>query len=60
MVNLANSGMGIIVISDDIPELYTITNRVLIMKQGRIIYEMESEDSTEKDINDILLDRIKV
>lgn len=59
-VKLAESGMGIIVISDDIPELYTITDRVLIMKHGNIIYEMDSADSTEKDINDILLDRVKV
>ena len=33
---LAESGIGIVVISDDLPELLTTCGRILMMKDGRI------------------------
>ena len=33
---LAESGIGIVVISDDLPELLTTCGRILMMKEGRI------------------------
>lgn len=36
MAELAASGLGIIVISDDIPEVLSSCNRILVMKEGRI------------------------
>ena len=33
---LADSGIGIVVISDDLPELLTTCGRILMMKDGRI------------------------
>ena len=36
---LAQNGMGVIVISDDIPEVLQTCSRVLIMKKGRIVEE---------------------
>jgi simple sugar transport system ATP-binding protein len=35
--NEANAGMGIIVISDDSPELESVCNRVLVVRQGEIV-----------------------
>lgn len=40
---LANQGIAIIIISDDIPEVLTNCNKVVIMKMGRIVGEMESK-----------------
>jgi simple sugar transport system ATP-binding protein len=44
--DLARNGMGVIVISDDIPEVIQICNRVLIMKDGVIAGESLIEDTT--------------
>jgi len=40
----AASGMGIIVISDDIPELVANCHRVLIVRGGRIVSELAGEE----------------
>ena len=37
---LAKDGIGVIIISDDIPEVLENCNRVLLMKKGRIIEDM--------------------
>ena len=48
------SGIGIIVISDDIGEILTLCNRVLLMKNGRVVREIQSGETTveqlEKDV----------
>ena len=53
---LAREGMGIIVISDDIGEVVTLCSRVIIMKDGRLIKEVNSADTTvealERDVID--------
>lgn len=40
----AAEGMGIIVISDDIPELVSSCHRVLIVRSGRIVSEIAGDD----------------
>jgi simple sugar transport system ATP-binding protein len=40
MKDLAGRGMGLLVISDDIPELLQICNRILLMRRGRIVEEI--------------------
>ena len=53
---LAREGMGIIVISDDIGEIVTLCSRVIIMKDGRLVKEVNSADTTvealERDVID--------
>jgi len=44
MKELAGGGMGLLVISDDIPELLQTCNRILLMRHGRIVEEMRSKD----------------
>ncbi|MBS4210485.1 sugar ABC transporter ATP-binding protein [Bacillus sp. FJAT-50079] len=48
---LAKEGMGIVIISDDIPELVENCNRVIMMKRGRIDSEYAKETLTEEDLN---------
>lgn len=51
---LAKDGMGVIVISDDIPEVLQNCNRVLVMKKGRIVDHMETANLTDAALSKIL------
>lgn len=44
---LARSGIAIIIISDDIPEVLENCNRILMMKSGRIDAEVDPNSTTE-------------
>lgn len=48
MKNLAGQGMGLLVISDDIPELLQTCNRILLMRKGRIVAEYDRRQITEE------------
>ncbi|MFT3887752.1 MAG: sugar ABC transporter ATP-binding protein [Arachnia sp.] len=48
---LANRGMGIIVITDDIPELLTVSNRVLLLQEGRLVAEVDPASVTEAEMS---------
>jgi simple sugar transport system ATP-binding protein len=47
--------MGIIVISDEIPEVLQNCNRILVMRKGRIIKEFETEKTNEKELNELIM-----
>jgi simple sugar transport system ATP-binding protein len=49
--SLARQGIGILLISDDIPELLQTCHRILLMRAGRIVEEFRREDSTEQKLN---------
>ncbi|MGO1385141.1 MAG: sugar ABC transporter ATP-binding protein [Arachnia sp.] len=51
---LARSGMGIVVISDDIPELQQTCSRVLLLKEGRIEAEVDPRTKTEQELSDMI------
>ncbi|MBQ4061915.1 MAG: sugar ABC transporter ATP-binding protein [Christensenellaceae bacterium] len=51
---LANSGMAVIIISDDIPEVLTNCNKVAVMKMGRIVGQFNSSDLTNQQLADML------
>jgi simple sugar transport system ATP-binding protein len=44
---LAGEGMGLLVISDDIPELLQICNRILLMRNGTVVQEILPRDTNE-------------
>lgn len=48
--NLADQGLGVIVISDDLPELMATCHRILVMRGGRIIDALDRHDVTEDDL----------
>lgn len=48
--DLASAGIGIIVISDDLPELLATCHRILVMRDGRIIDALEGGSVTEDDL----------
>lgn len=51
--NEANRGMGIIVISDDSPELVSVCNRVLVVRQGEIVRTLVDREITTINIQEM-------
>ena len=51
---LANQGLAVIIISDDLPEVVVNCSRVVVMKEGAIVGEMSGDDVTEKAIAEII------
>lgn len=50
MVELAGEEKGIIMISSEIPEVLGMSDRILVMKRGRISAELSREEANEKRI----------
>lgn len=50
LVRLKNQGKGIIVISSDLPELISLSDRILVMNQGAFTTECSHNESTEEHI----------
>ncbi len=48
--DLAARGLGVVVISDDLPELIATCHRILVMKDGRITDEVASAATSEGDL----------
>ena len=51
---LANQGLAVIIISDDLPEVVVNTSRVIVMKEGAVVGEMSGDDITEANIAKII------
>jgi len=47
---LAREGVGVVVISSELPELIGVSDRVLVVREGRITGEVEGDDMTEENI----------
>ena len=52
--DLANQGLAVIIISDDLAEVVVNCNRVIVMKDGGIVGEMSSDAITEENILQII------
>ena len=52
--DLARKGMGIIIISDDIPELLQTCRRILIIDEGRLTAEVDPTTTTEQQLSDLI------
>ena len=48
LIDLRNQGLGIIVISSELPELINVSDRVLIMNQGLVKEEIHGREVTEE------------
>ncbi len=47
MNQLAQDGVGLLVISSDLPEVLGVSDRILVMREGRIAGEFSREDATQ-------------
>jgi simple sugar transport system ATP-binding protein len=52
---LAEAGMGLIVVSDDLPELLHNADRILVMNGGRVVAEMDAGQASEDRIYKAML-----
>ena len=50
MCELAAEGMGIIMISSELPEILGMSDRILVMHNGRITGELQRDEATQETI----------
>ncbi|WP_181347090.1 sugar ABC transporter ATP-binding protein [Thalassobacillus sp. CUG 92003] len=47
---LADKGIAVIVISSELPEVLAVSDRILVMRQGRVVSEMSGHDASQEKI----------
>jgi ABC-type sugar transport system ATPase subunit len=47
---VADTGAGMVVISSELPELLAVCDRILVMREGRLVAEFVASDTTEESI----------
>lgn len=47
---LADSGIAVVIISSYLPEILALSDRILVMRQGRVVEEMDAGEATEQKI----------
>lgn len=52
---LAEKGMALVVISDDLPELLQNCDRIIVMRNGRLAAEFDAETTREEDLYEAML-----
>lgn len=50
IIDLANKGKAVVVVSSEMPELLGICDRILVMSGGRLAGEVSAEDATQEQI----------
>ena len=50
MISLAKQGKGIIMISSEMPELIGVSNRIMVMCNGKITGEVSGDEATQENI----------
>ncbi len=51
MINdLARQGVGILMISSDLPEILTLSDRIYVMREGRIVTEINHPNVTQEEV----------
>jgi simple sugar transport system ATP-binding protein len=53
MGRLAASGLAIIVVSDDLPEVLACTSRILVMRDGALVQELDPASTTESRLGEL-------
>jgi simple sugar transport system ATP-binding protein len=56
MKQLASEGMGLLVISDDLPELLQTCSRIVLMRHGCIVEEIRPQDTDENKLTAKLIE----
>ena len=48
--DLARRGMGIILISSELPELLHLSTRILVMREGQLVGELKKQDADQEHV----------
>lgn len=52
---LADSGVGVLLVSSEVPEVLGLADRVLVLREGRVIRESAATDLRESDVLDLVM-----
>lgn len=50
---LAAEGLAIILVSDDLPEVLACSSRIIVMREGRFVEEMNASETTEQMLSEL-------
>jgi rhamnose transport system ATP-binding protein len=48
--SLASEGVAVLVISSELPEVLAVADRILVMREGRLVSTLAREEATEERI----------
>jgi ribose transport system ATP-binding protein len=48
--NLVNQGIGVVLISSDLPELIGMSDRVIVMREGKMVVELNDKEITQEKV----------
>ncbi|MFF4129927.1 ATP-binding cassette domain-containing protein, partial [Microbispora rosea] len=52
---LADDGIGVLLVSSEVPEVLGLADRVLVVREGRIVHEAPAEDLDEHQVLDLVM-----
>jgi ribose transport system ATP-binding protein len=52
---LADSGMGVLMVSSEVPEVLGLADRVLVMREGRVLREAPADELDEETVLDLVM-----
>jgi rhamnose transport system ATP-binding protein len=50
LVELSRTGVAVLMISSELPEVLAVADRILVMREGRLVAELSHEDASEEKI----------
>jgi rhamnose transport system ATP-binding protein len=50
LADLAKSGVGVLMISSELPEVLGVSDRILVMREGRLVAEFSHDNASEEAI----------
>ena len=53
LFDLAAGGTAIVVISSDLPEVLAVADRILVMREGRLVGELGRDQATEDEVMEL-------
>ncbi|WP_433347567.1 sugar ABC transporter ATP-binding protein [Microtetraspora malaysiensis] len=53
---LADEGIGVLLVSSEVPEVLGLADRVLVIREGRVIGESDARDLAEHDVLDMIME----
>jgi ribose transport system ATP-binding protein len=53
---LADSGVGVLLVSSEVPEVLGLADRVLVVREGRVVHETDARDIDEHGVLDLVME----
>ncbi|MGW4643227.1 sugar ABC transporter ATP-binding protein [Sphaerisporangium sp. NPDC004334] len=53
---LADEGIGVLLVSSEVPEVLGLADRVLVIREGRVIHESDARDLDEHNVLDMIME----